>query len=203
MYNMVMLVTSDRFLNMPVMSLQTGSEIGRTAQEIIDPRNLSVVAYEIKGKTLDQHPSLLRIADVREIGPLGMIVDSSDELVSPSDIISLKQIYEINFSLANKSVIDEKKRKIGHVIGYTLTADNFIIQQLRVRRPLLRSFGDTELLIHRSQIVKVTDDLIIVKTPEIRHKEPAVQPLNVPQNFENPFRRTQQKEAIDQPSGRI
>ena len=139
MYNMVMLVTSDRFLNMPVMSLQTGSEIGRTAQEIIDPRNLSIVAYEIKGKTLDQHPSLLRIADVREIGPLGMIVDSSDELVSPSDIISLKQIYEINFSLANKSVIDEKKRKIGHVIGYTLTADNFIIQQLRVRRQIGRA----------------------------------------------------------------
>ena len=71
MYNMVMLVTSDRFLNMPVMSLQTGSEIGRTAQEIIDPRNLSIVAYEIKGKTLDQHPSLLRIADVREIGGNG------------------------------------------------------------------------------------------------------------------------------------
>lgn len=198
MYNMVMLLTSDRFLNMPVMSLQTGSEIGRTAREIIDPRNLSIVAYEIEGRTLDQHPSLLRIADVREIGPLGMIVDSSDELVSPSDIILLKQIYEINFLLTNKPVIDEKKHKIGHVIGYTLTANDFMIQQLRVRRPLLRSFGDTELLIHRSQIVKVTDDQVIVKTPEIRHKEPAVQPINLKQSFENPFRKQQQKEAVDQ-----
>lgn len=180
------------------MSLQTGSEIGRTAREIIDPRNLSIVAYEIEGRTLDQHPSLLRIADVREIGPLGMIVDSSDELVSPSDIILLKQIYEINFLLTNKPVIDEKKHKIGHVIGYTLTANDFMIQQLRVRRPLLRSFGDTELLIHRSQIVKVTDDQVIVKTPEIRHKEPAVQPINLKQSFENPFRKPQQKEAVDQ-----
>lgn len=168
------------------MSLQTGSELARTSRPVIDPRNLSIVAYELEGPTLDQSPSLLRIADVREIGPLGLIIDSADELIMPSDVLKIKEVYEFQFALVGKQVIDEKKHKVGKVIGYTLEAGNFVIQQLRVRRPLLKSFGDTELLIHRSQIVRVTDEHIVVKTPEIRHKEPVVQPQAT---FENPFRK--------------
>ena len=81
---------------------------------------------------MDQHPSLLRIDDVREIGPLGMIIDSTDEIIGIDDVITIKEIYEINFALKDKLVIDEKNKKIGKVIGYTLAAGNFIIQQLRI-----------------------------------------------------------------------
>ena len=183
-----MLVTADKFINMPVMSLQTGSELARTSREIINPRNLSIMAYELEGKLLDQTPSLLRIADVREIGPLGMIIDSVDELVAPSDIIALKEIYEIDFSLQDKPVIDTKKRKIGKVIGYTITVDNFFIQQLRVRRPFLKSFGDTEILIHRSQIINITDTHIVVKSATISHVVDTKKPNPTPQ-YENPFRK--------------
>lgn len=183
-----MLISAERFDNAPVMSLQTGSELARTARAIIDPRQLAVVAYELEGPLLDQVPSLLRIADIREIGPLGMIIDSVDELIMPSDVLKIKEVYEFRFELIGKPVVDEKKHKVGRVIGYTLEAGNFVIQQLRVRRPLLKSFGDTELLVHRSQITKVSDDSIVVKTPHVRHREPVVQ---APSNFENPFRKPQ------------
>lgn len=193
-----MLIAADRFIHMPVMSLQTGSELARTSREIIDPRNLSIVAYELEGRLLDQTPSLLRVADVREIGPLGMIIDSVDELVSVSDVIELKKIYEINFSLNDKTVIDEKKHKIGKVIGYTITAGNFLVQQLRIRRPFLKSFGDTELLIHRSQIVRVTDTHIVVKSATVSHKIENRQQTAPAAHYENPFRkppRTQPESA--------
>ena len=139
-----MLIAADRFINMPVMSLQTGSELARTEREIINPNNLSIAAYELTGPLLDQTPSLLRIEDIREIGPLGMIIDAADEIVSPSDVIALKNIYEINFSLQGKTVIDEKKKKIGRVVGWTITTNNFLIQQLRVHRPFLKSFGQRD-----------------------------------------------------------
>ena len=93
------------------MSLQTGSELARTSREIINPKNLSIIAYELEGRLLDQHPSLLRIDDVREIGPLGMIIDSTDEIIGIDDVITIKEIYEINFALKDKLVIDEKIRK--------------------------------------------------------------------------------------------
>ena len=74
-----MLLPSTRFIDTPVMSLQTGSELGRTVRPIINPRELSIVAFELHGINLDYDPSLLRINDIREIGPMGMIIDSSDE----------------------------------------------------------------------------------------------------------------------------
>lgn len=192
-----MLLPSTRFIDTPVMSLQTGSELGRTVRPIINPRELSIVAFELHGINLDYDPSLLRINDIREIGPMGMIIDSSDELISVSDVIKIKEIYELNFELVGLKVIDDKKRNVGKVTGFTLDASSFLIQQLQVKRPLLKSFGDTEFLIHRSQVVKITDDYLLVKSPDIRHKEAVAEPTG--QMFENPFRKPAQPapETID------
>ena len=192
-----MLLPSTRFIDTPVMSLQTGSELGRTIKPIINPRELSIVAFELHGINLDYDPSLLRINDIREIGPMGMIIDSSDELISASDVIKIKEIYELNFELVGLKVIDDKKRNVGKVTGFTLDASSFFIQQLQVKRPLLKSFGDTEFLIHRSQVVKITDDYLVVKSPDIRHKEAVAEPTG--QMFENPFRKPAQPapETID------
>lgn len=192
-----MLLPSTRFIDTPVMSLQTGSELGRTIKPIINPRELSIVAFELHGINLDYDPSLLRINDIREIGPMGMIIDSSDELISVSDVIKIKEIYELNLELVGLKVIDDKKRNVGKVTGFTLDASSFFIQQLQVKRPLLKSFGDTEFLIHRSQVVKITDDYLLVKSPDIRHKEAVAEPTG--QMFENPFRKPAQPapETID------
>ena len=192
-----MLLPSTRFIDTPVMSLQTGSELGRTIKPIINPRELSIVAFELHGINLDYDPSLLRINDIREIGPMGMIIDSSDELISVSDVIKIKEIYELNFELVGLKVIDDKKKNVGKVTGFTLDASSFFIQQLQVKRPLLKSFGDTEFLIHRSQVVKITDDYLVVKSPDIRHKEAVAEPTG--QMFENPFRKPAQPapETID------
>ncbi|HEU4831030.1 MAG TPA: hypothetical protein VFS65_02575, partial [Candidatus Saccharimonadales bacterium] len=69
-----MLVLGSRLLSTPVMGLQTGTQLATTKSPIIDPSNLKIVAYELEGSLLTEHPSLLRIADVRELGDVGMIV---------------------------------------------------------------------------------------------------------------------------------
>ncbi len=184
-----MLTYADKFDNMPVMSLQTGAELARTSRAIINPRKLSIIAYELSGHLLDQRPSLLRIADIREIGSLGMIIDSVDEIVGLDDIIDLKEIYEYSFELLDKAVIDEKKQRLGKVIGYTLESDSFIIQQIRVKKPLFKSFGDVELLIHRSQVMKVTDDAVIVRSATEERKQANPAPIPRGAVFDNPFRK--------------
>ena len=57
-------------------------------------------------------------------------------------------------------------KKLGKVIDYTATTDNFTIQQIIVKRPLVKSFVDPELTIHRKEIVEITDYKIIVKDEE-------------------------------------
>lgn len=177
---------ASQLIDTPIMSLQTGKKLASTDAAIINPHNLTVIAYKIEGPHLDHEPSYLRCADIREMGSLGMIVDSSDEFLEPDDIITEKDIYDLDFELDGKHVIDERKNKIGKVIDYVIDIDSFVIQQLVVKRPLLKSFGDDELLVHRSQIVEVNDESIVIKSGDIKTKVP----VKSSRHYVNPFRQS-------------
>jgi uncharacterized protein YrrD len=189
-----MLLAGSRLIDAPVMGLQTGGELARSSRAIIDPKNLQIIGYELNGPLLDNHPSVLRVADVREFSDIGIIVDSSDEFVSPSDIIKLNDIFELHFHLEGMSVMDEKKQKLGKVNGYTLDTTSFMIQQLSVKRPLLKSLNDTELLIHRSQITEINDRAIVVHS-EATIPEPLLESVRTA--YTNPFRKRTQAEQSD------
>lgn len=184
-YTKVMLLHGSKVLDTPIMGLQTGSELARTRAAIVDPRNLTVVAYTLQGPLLGQHKHLiLRVADIRELSNIGMIVDSSDEFVESEDIIKIQQIQDFGFELIGRTVIDEAKHKLGKVSDYTIDPSSFIIQQLNVKRPVLKSLNDTELLIHRSQVVEVNNTTIIVRAAE-KKAEPVTGTIR---NYTNPFR---------------
>jgi sporulation protein YlmC with PRC-barrel domain len=188
-----MLLSLDRLVNTPVMSLQTGAELARTKRVLVDPRDLTVTAYELDGHMLDEHPSFLRPVDVRELSNLGLIVDSSDEFVGLSDVIKIKQVYEYHFDVIGLDVIDDKKKKLGKVSSVNVDSASFSVQQLVVKRSLLKSFGETELLIHRSQVIEVSDDYIKVRSGEVKAKT-----TNTISSYVNPFRSSSvQPEAID------
>jgi sporulation protein YlmC with PRC-barrel domain len=167
------------------MGLQTGTQLASTKAPVIDPANLQIVAYELEGPMLVERPSFVRIADVRELSDVGLIVDSSDEFVGLSDVISIEKIYNLNFKLIGLTVIDQAKHKLGKVSNYSLNTSDFMIQQIHVGRSGLRSLSETELLIHRSQIVEINDRSIIV-----RQAAQKLQPVEktVQLNYLNPFR---------------
>lgn len=180
-----MLITGERLLDTPVLGLQTGAELARTKEAVIDPSNLKILAYELSGPLLDADPSLLRIADIREISDIGIIVDSSDEFVGVKDVIKLGEIYDLHFRPVGMLVIDIKGSKLGKVNGYTINTLDFLVYQLSIKRPFLKSFNDTELLIHRSQITEINDKAIIVNA-EAETPEPLLE--SVKGSYINPFR---------------
>jgi len=192
-----MILLGSTLINAPVMSLQTGSELARTKNAIIDPANLAVIAYELSGSRLTLHPTLLRMADVRELSDLGLIVDSEEEFVTEHDVVKLDEIYHMGFEPITMLVTDEKGKKLGHIIDYTLDTGGFFIQQLTVRRPFLRSLNDTELLIHRTQIIEINDKAIVVHSEA---KVPEPERHEVVGSYINPFRKTESApESIDRP----
>jgi uncharacterized protein YrrD len=159
-----MLILGSRLIGIPIMGLQTGTKLAITKNPVIDPNDLKVIAYEVDGPLLSERPSFIRIADVRELGDVGMIIDSNDEFVGVKDVISLQKIYELGFSLVGMTVIDETKHRLGKVCDYSLETESFIIQQLNVKPGLVKSLTDAELLIHRSQIIEINNREIIVRT---------------------------------------
>ncbi len=181
-----MLLLGSRLLNSPIMSLQTGAKLAQATKPLIDPATLRVIAYEVDGPLLTEKPAFVRTQDIREYGRLGMIIDSNDELLLLDDVIKIKAIYQLQFSLIGIRVIDENKRKLGKVEDYTLDTDDFAVQQINVRRGFLQGITDTGFLVNRSQIIEISDDYIVVKSPSIRSAEPVMQAIRG--DFVNPFR---------------
>ena len=188
-----MILLGSALTGYPVMSLQTGSKLGDTTHPLIDPADLSIVAYTLNG-SFTNDTMLVRLADVRELSDIGFIVDSVDELITPTDVIRIKQLSGLGFTLNGIMVRDTRGRKLGKVIDYTIETTTFLIQQLIVRRPLIHRLNDAELVIHRSHIVEINNDSIVVQSQVEPKKEPQHTPLQAAASTEyvNPFRKPNQ-----------
>ena len=183
-----MLITNSHLQGTPVLSVQAGEPIGYLDAAIIDPDSLKISAFRVHGAP-DRSTDILDVQSIREYSNLGVVIDDIDELVGHDDVIRIKNVLDLNFSLLNLKVETKKGSKLGHVIDFTVTPDDFIVQQLIVKRPVVKSFLDSELTIPRTEIVEITDYKVIVKDEEKTIKERAEKEDFVP-NFVNPFRKT-------------
>lgn len=181
-----MILLGSTLKNIPVMGIQTGGELARMSDPIIDPAKLFITAYKLQGHLLDHDTTLLSVADIREISDIGVIVDSSDEFITPDDVIKIRDVYNQHFHLIGMNVTNERRDKLGKVIDFTIDTGGFVIQQLTVKRPLFRSLNDTELLIHRSQIIEINNNAIVVHS-EAKAPEPELH--EVVGSYVNPFRK--------------
>ena len=185
-----MLITASNLINTNVLSLQSSGPIGFVAEPIIDPDSLKIIAFRLSGPLVNNAENILDAKSIREYSKLGMVIDSSDELVSSADVIHIDKILKLNFSLIGLKVETKKGTKLGKVIDYTVTDDNFTVKQLIVKRPLIKSFSDSELTIPRTEIVEITDYKIIVKDEEKVIRARAEKEDFIP-NFVNPFRKSE------------
>lgn len=191
-----MLIYNSRLLNMPILSVQDSGKIGTISNTIVDPDNLKIIAFRVHGAIGSDGGNILDARAIREYSQFGLVIDSTDELVKDDDIIKIKNVLELNFSLLGLKVETKKGSKLGKVLDFTVTEDNFSVQQIIVKRPTVKSFFDSELVISRSEIVEITDYKIIVRDEEKVIKERALKEDFVP-NFVNPFRKTEQAPAPD------
>ncbi len=139
---------------------------------------------------ISEDEDILPVASVREFSRLGMVIDSVDELVGADDIIRIKEILDLNFSLPGLKVITRKNAKLGKVSDYTVEIGGWYIQQIIVQRPVMKALFDPELRIARTKIVEVDDYKVVVKDEheKVKSKVEQVKPVDFVPNFVNPFR---------------
>ena len=190
-----MLMVGSNLTNFPVLSLHVGGEIARTKKAIIDPEDLKIIAYTLEGAIIQNDPdvgNILDLADVREMSEKGFIVDSADVFTARDDVIKLDEIMSLDFDLVGLKVIDQRGKKLGKIIDYTIDSGSFMVYQLIVQRPVMASFIDPQLTINRSQIVEIDDFKVTIKhsTSKVKVKKAKEAPEEefVP-NFSNPFRK--------------
>lgn len=187
-----MLVAASRLIGTPILSMQASGQIATLGNPIVDPDTLKIIAFYLTGPLMAKATAnIMDVSSIREYSRYGMVIDTVDELVEPDDVIKISKVLELNFELNGLKVETKKKSNLGKVIDYTVSSDNFSVQQIIVKRPLIKGFIDPELTIPRKEIVEVTDYKIIVKDEEKVIKEKAEKEDFIP-NFVNPFRKSEQ-----------
>lgn len=190
-----MLVSANRLIGTPILSMQATAQIATVESAIVDPDTLKIIAFALGGGVVGKSPAyILDVKSIREYSRYGMVIDSIDELVEPDDVIRISQVLGLNFSLIDLKVETKKGSKLGKITDYTVTDDNFTVQQIIVKRPFIKGLMDPELTIPRKEIVEVTDYKVIVKDEEKVIRARAEKEDFVP-NFVNPFRKTEQSPA--------
>ncbi len=182
-----MLITIDNLLSLPVMSLQTGSQLAETTGVIIDPRQLAIAAFYVEGQGLEQSPSILHPSDIRELSDLGFIVDDADKLMSLEGLVRLEEIIDFKFELVGLKVVDEHKRKLGKVSDYSIETTDYTVVQVYTEQSLLRSLSTMSSTIHRAQIISVNNNVMVVQSPTVKDGVKQVA-SDARQAFTNPFR---------------
>ncbi len=180
-----MLLLSERLPSIPIMSLQTGSELAQTSLPIIDPKDLSIVASYVEGPGIGTDPHVLFMADIREAGELGYIVDDSNSIMTLEGLVRLQTILDKGFTLIGIQVVDTTGEKIGKVYDFSFNPADFMIYQLFVKTSILHGLFTDTRIVHRSQIVDVNPKQIVVESPTIRDR---VQSTKDSAALVNPFR---------------
>lgn len=185
-----MLINNSRLIGCPILSLHIGGRIANVVETVVDPNTLKIVACRVDGPLVGREiGEILPMASVREFSRLGMIVDSGDEFVEANDVVRIKNLLELNFSLLGLKAETRKGHKLGKVSDFTVEPESWQIQQLVVQRPMMQSFLDPELTIARSQISEINDYKVIVKDSTEKAKTKVKAPTEkFSPNFINPFR---------------
>lgn len=162
-----MLLFDSKIVGLRVASVQASSQIGTTEGYVINPRNLSIPALYVDSR-LSPEPKVLHTSDIRDMNQKGLIIDHDEQLMDVDDLIRLKEIIDIDFQLIGKPVVTEDGHKLGKTVSFIFDVDTWKIIKIHVRQSIIKNMGTSELIIHRAQIVRVSDDSIIVKSAAVK-----------------------------------
>jgi sporulation protein YlmC with PRC-barrel domain len=166
-----MLQLSATLLNKAILSLRTGSPVANVQSVIVNPNNLKIEGFYCQDK-FSKEQLILLVQDIREILPQGFVVNDHDVLVEEEDLVRLKDVLELNFSVINKQVVTIDKQKVGKVSDYAAETSSMYIQKLYVSRSIFKSLSTGTLSIDRSQINEITPTKIIINELAAKSADP-------------------------------
>ena len=159
-----MLQLSSMLINQSVISLRTSGQIALATEPIINPTNLKIEGFYCDDK-FSKNTLVLLTQDIRDRAKRSFFVNDHEVLVDPDDLIRLKDVINLRFTLIGKPVITLNKKRLGKVNDYAVESNSLYIQKIYVGQSLFRSIGSGGLSIDRNQIIEITDKKIVVQDP--------------------------------------
>jgi len=158
-----MLILGTSLINMPLLSIRLGGRIGMSEEPVINPHNLHIDGFYCT--TSDINHGIILDMDVRELSGKGLVIDDHFDVSGEEDLVRLKDILNLKFSLIGKPVYSGRT-KLGKITDYAIDTKSLFIIKLYAQPSILKSVKTDQLIFDRSQIVEITDHKVVVSGPE-------------------------------------
>lgn len=154
-----MLVFKESLIDLPIVSLQTGTKIGEIASVIINPNAFSIEAFDVVAA---RRKRVLFAHDIKEVSPKFCVVDDESQLIEDEDLVRLDNLRAINYEIINKRVVTKNGLRVGRVRNWICESSSFEIAKLHVKQSLRKDLNVATVVIDRSQVKELQKKRIIV-----------------------------------------
>jgi uncharacterized protein YrrD len=159
-----MLLTLSAMKHVPLIGIQTGRRLAVIGDPIINPNNLQVVAWYATGNSIGFSPAVIFSEDIHELGHLGAIIDSSENILPLDGLVRLQQILDYGFALHALPVFNDTGQKLGVVESFNFDSDNFLIRQIIVKPNFGLRLTASGLIVAREQIIELDNKRLVVSS---------------------------------------
>lgn len=158
-------------MDVPVLSLRSGSPVGTATKIILNPNNLKIEGWFVADR-FDKKELILVTGEVRDVSDRGIIVNDHEVLSTAEELVRLKPVIEIGFELIGKPVTTESGKRLGKVSDFAIETGSLFVKKIYVAQSLIKNFSGGSLSIDRTQIIEITDKRIIIEDPTIKDEAP-------------------------------
>ncbi len=156
-----MLLLRNKMINLPVISITTGTKLGRVIDFLIDSTSFKVAVIRIKSQLIKKY---LLPGDIRNWDSTKILINGPENFSEKSDLIRLQNLIDDNFNLIGTKVETISKEKLGKVEDFSFDFIDSNIYKIYVKpKNIFKNFLKTHLVIGREDIIEVRKDKIIVR----------------------------------------
>ncbi|MBN8250578.1 PRC-barrel domain-containing protein [Priestia flexa] len=147
---------SVEILNLPVISISEGEEIGQVKSLIINPEKFSVDFLTTQQEEWQVGVKAIPFKKVIGVGEYAVTVEHGNAIMDLSEIPIANQLFNKKVGLIGSRVMTRKGHLLGEIIEYHVNDDNGQILGLTLK------MGDREVILPMGEVVTLGKQMVIV-----------------------------------------
>jgi uncharacterized protein YrrD len=157
-----MLLSAKELKDGEIISLESGSSIGKIREPICDPKNGKVLAFDVGTGFLTKR-FILSANDIIEWQHNALIVYGTNVLVEPTEVKRVYDLIKKRSRIIGKRALTKKGVKLGRVEDIYIDTTTGMIAKYNLTHNLLASFIEEGRIIPATMVYKIEKRGIIFK----------------------------------------
>ena len=152
---------SNELVDLSVVSIEDGAEIGKVKALVIDPKKSEITALVIRDDLWYKEAKIISYALIYGIGEYAITIENTSVVVSLSSIPEIERLLQARFAAKGCKVITKMGRLIGELKEYFIDTRNGRIIAYEISPQYIE--GESEQVIVPAQaVITIGKDVIIV-----------------------------------------